>query len=172
MENDPTISIPLVSFSSSREGRESGPERGEKIFYTSNCTRISPPMKLPDNCYGLRVEIQNELSKFDPGSLLVFSNEDVPALENIYAVAVKDEHPFLGKLMKTGSSSDGVVSRRKTFMVPTPLHVPEDKVSPIADSLHHVLMFKELISSGKTKLIPSNKILWKHPLVYVEPVNV
>jgi hypothetical protein len=168
MKNDYTISIPLVSFSSSRKGRESGHERGEKILYLTNYIRISPPMELPDNCYGVRIENENQSTFLVPGSLAVFSKNAGPALEKIFAVAVKNEFPFLGKLMKNESSGDGASTRRKVFMVPTPLHVPEDKVSPIADSLHHVLLIKDLKVAGKLKMISSEKILWKHPLVYVE----
>ena len=88
------------------------------------------------------------------------------ALENIYAVGVQKELPFLGKWMQKESLDGG--SRRKVFMVPTPLHIPDSETSPIAQSLHHVLLFKDLASSGKLRLVPASKILWKHPLVYVQ----
>jgi len=87
-------------------------------------------------------------------------------LENIYAVGVQEELPFLGRWMQKESLEGS--SRRKVFMVPTPLHVPDSQTSPIAKSLHHVVLFKDLAGSGKLRLIPAGKILWKHPLVYVQ----
>jgi hypothetical protein len=98
--------------------------------------------------------------------LAVFSKTEGTALENIYAVGVQKELPFLGKWMQKESLDGG--SRRKVFMVPTPLHIPDSETSPIAQSLHHVLLFKDLASSGKLRLVPASKILWKHPLVYVQ----
>ena len=166
MKNDSNILIPLISFSSSREGREPDHERGETFFQSSDYIRISPPMELPGMCYGVRIESSNQSSLLPSGSLAVFSQTEGTALEDIYAVGVQKEYPFLGKWMQKESSEGS--SRRKVFMVPTPLHIPGSKVSPIASSLHHVLLFKEFLGSGKLKLIQANKILWKHPLVYVQ----
>ena len=168
MKNDSKTSIPLVSFSSSRERREPGAERGEKIFLSNSYTRISPPMELPDSCYGVRIEDACHPSFLPPGCLAVFSKTDGTALENIYAVAVQDEIPFLGKWMQKETPEESASSRRKVFMVPTPLHVPDSRISPIAPSLHHVLLFKDFSSSGKLRVIPASKILWKHALVYVQ----
>ena len=121
-------------------------------------------MELPGLCYGVRIESATSLLPLD--CLAVFSKTEGTALENIYAVGVQKELPFLGKWMQKESLDGG--SRRKVFMVPTPLHIPDSETSPIAQSLHHVLLFKDLASSGKLRLIPARKILWKHPLVYVQ----
>ncbi len=168
MKNDSKISIPLVSFSSSRESRQPGAERGKKVFLSNNYTRISPPMELPDSCYGVRIEDACHTPFLPPGCLAVFSKTDGTALENIYAVGVQEEFPFLGKWMQKEIPEESAGSRRKVFMVPTPLHVPDSRISPIAPSLHHVLLFKDFSSSGKLRVIPASKILWKHPLVYVQ----
>lgn len=168
MKNDSKISIPLVSFSSSRERREPGTEKGENIFLSNSYTRISPPMELPDLCYGVRIEGNYNTSFLPPDCLAVFSKTDGNALENIYAVGVQDECPFLGKWMQKETPAGSAHGRRKVFMVPTPLHVPDSRVSPIAPSLHQVLLFKDFAGTGKLRLIPAGKILWKHPLVYVQ----
>ncbi|GIT65244.1 MAG: hypothetical protein Ct9H300mP23_08710 [Nitrospinota bacterium] len=52
-------------------------------------------------------------------------------------------------------------------MTPTPLHVPESKTSPIADSLHHNLIFKALSQPQGTRFIQQSNICWRHPLIYV-----
>lgn len=168
MKNDSKISIPLVSLSSGREGWEPSPERGEKFFHSNNYTRISPPMELPGVCYGVRIESAGQLPLLSPGTLAVFSKTEGTAIENIYAVGVQEEGPFVGKWMQKESPEKSANSRRKVFMVPTPLHIPDSQVSPIASFLHHVLLFKDSAGSGKLRLIPANKILWKHPLVYVQ----
>jgi hypothetical protein len=168
MKNDSKISIPLVSFSSSRERWEPGDERGEKIFLSNSYTRISPPMELPDSCYGVKIEGACDSLFLPPGCLAVFSKTGATALENIYAVGVQEEFPFLGKWMQKETSEGSASSRRKVFMVPTPMHVPDSRVSPIAPSLHQAFLFKDFANPGKLRVIPVSKILWKHPLVYVQ----
>ena len=168
MKNHSKILIPLVSFSSGREGWEPGPERGEKFFQSDDYTRISPPMELPGLCYGVRIESSCQSPLLPLGSLAVFSKTEGAASEDIYAVGIQEEIPFIGKWMQKESLEGNTSGRRKVFMVPTPLHIPDSQTSPIAQSLHHLLLFKDLASPGKLKLIPASKILWKHPLVYVQ----
>ena len=168
MKKESKISIPLITFSSGRERWEPDNEKGEKIFLSKNYTRISPPMELPELCYGVRIDGICETSIFPLGCLAVFSKSEGDALENIYAIKVQGETPFLGKWIQKKTSESGAGSGRKVFMVPTPMHVPESRVSPIAPSLHHVLLFKNFDNGGKLRLTPSVKILWKHRLVYVQ----
>ena len=168
MNNDLNITIPLVSFSIVREGWEPGHERGEKFFQSDNYTRISTQMELPGICYAVKIEFVCQSLLLQQGSLAVFSKTQGTALEDIYVVGVQDEWPFLGKWMQKDSLEGAANKRRKVFMVPTPMHVPESRISPIAESLHHVLIFKELSGSGKLRLVPASKILWKHPMVYVQ----
>ena len=125
-------------------------------------------MKLPGLCYGVRIQSSCQIPLLPLGSLAVFSKTEGTALENIYAVGVQEEIPFIGKWMQKESLEESASTRRKVFMVPTPMHVPDSRISPIAQSLHHVLLFKDLASPEKLRLIPVSKILWKHPLVYVQ----
>ncbi len=168
MKNDSKISIPLISFSSGQERWEPGTEKGKKIFLSNSYTRISPPMELPDLCYGVRIEGTCDTPFLPLGCLAVFSKSEGIALGNIYAVEVQGEFPFVGKWLQKETSEGDAGSRRKVFMVPTPMHVPDSRISPIAPSLHHVLLFKDFANSGKLKLVPANKVLWTHRLVYVQ----
>jgi len=168
MKNDSEIIIPLVSFSSGRERKEPDSETEEFFFLSDSYTRICPPMKLPDSCYGFKIQGTLDNSVLTQDCIAVFSKSEEEGLENIYAVRVKGELPFLGKLIKKETESKNASRERKVFMVPTPMHVPGSSVSPIAPSLHKVIMFKDFTGSGKLRLIPENKILWKHPLVYVQ----
>jgi hypothetical protein len=168
MKNDCKILIPLISFSSGQVRWELGIEKGEKIIISTNYTRISPPMELPDLCYGVRIERACDNPFLPLGCLAIFSKSKGTALGNIYAVEVQGEFPFVGKWMQKEISEGVAGSRRKVFMVPTPMHVPDSQFSPIASSLHHVLLFKDFSKPGKLRLIPANKIIWTHRLVYVQ----
>jgi hypothetical protein len=166
MKNNSKISIPLISFSFSQERWELGTEMGKNIFLTKDYTRIYPPMKLPDLCYGVRIKGAFDTPFLPLGCLAVFSKSEGTALGNIYAVDVQGEFPFIGKWMQKETSEGG--NRQKVFMVPTPMHVPDSQISPIARSLHHILLIKDFSNPGKLRLVPSNKVLWTHRLVYVE----
>ena len=168
MKKDSKTSIPLISFSSSRERWEPDTEKGESIFDSNNYTRISPSMELPGLCYGVRIEVDYHHSFLPQNCLAVFSKTEVTALENIYAVRVQGEYPFVGKWIQRETPERSLGGRRKVFMVPTPMHVPGSKVSPIAPSLHKALLFKDFTIPDKLRVLPASKILWKHPLVYVQ----
>jgi hypothetical protein len=166
MKNDSKILIPMISFSSGQERWELGTEMGENIFISNNYTRISPPMELPGFCYGVRIEGACDSPVLPLGCLAIFSKSEGTAFGNIYAVEVQGEFPFIGKWMQKDTSEED--KRRKVFMVPTPMHVPDSQVSPIAPSIHHVLLFKDFASPGQLRLVPANKVLWTHRLVYVQ----
>ena len=168
MKKDSKTSIPLISFSSSRERWEPDTEKGESIFDSNNYTRISPSMELPGLCYGVRIEGDCHHSFLPQNSLAVFSKTEVTALENIYAVRVQGEYPFVGKWIQRETPERSLGGWRKVFMVPTPMHVPGSKTSPIAPSLHKALLFKDFTVPDKLRVLPASKILWKHPLVYVQ----
>ena len=117
-------------------------------------------MELPGLCYGVRIESGCQIPLLELGCLAVFSKTEGAALEDIYAVGVQEEIPFIGKWMQKESLEGSASSRRKVFMVPTPLHIPDSKISPIAPSLHHFLLFKDLANPKKLRLIPASKILY------------
>ena len=123
-------------------------------------------MELPDLCYGVQIESTYDTPILPLGCLAVFSKTEGIALEHIYAVVKQGELPFIGKWMQKETS--GVGNERKVFMVPTPMHVPDSRTSPIAPSLHHVLLFKDFANAGRLKLVPADKVLWKHRLVCVQ----
>jgi hypothetical protein len=168
MKKDSDNSIPLFTFSASRERWEPDSDRGETIFSFINYTRISSSMELPGSCYGVRIEGNFHPPFLPPNCLAVFSKTEVTALENIYAVGVKGGCPFVGKWMQKEDADGSARGRRKVFMVPTPMHVPGSQVSPIAPSLHQALLFKDFSNPGKLRVFPASKIIWKHSLVCVQ----
>jgi len=57
--------------------------------------------------------------------------------------------------------------KRKSFMTPTPLHIPGSRVSPIAESTHQMIFLKSLANPEKLILVPGGNLLWMHPLVLI-----
>ena len=166
MKNSQLITIPLVSLSYDQERWEPDHEWEEKILNSKNYIKISAPMELPDLSYGIEIKDLSLSTYFDVNTVAIFSKSDFPAQDNIFLVGLKRKPPFVGKLLKNESDSKG--QGRKTFMTPTPLHIPESKTSPIADSLHQTLIFKVLSKPQGTRFIQQSNISWKHPLIFVQ----
>lgn len=166
MKNLQLITIPLASLSYDQERWEPGHEWEEKIFNNKNYIKIFAPLELPDFCYGIEIKDSSMSTHFGANTIAVFSKSDSPAKDNIFLVGLKSKAPFVGKLLKNESDTDG--QGRKTFMTPTPLHIPESKTSPIADSLHHTLIFKVLSKPQGTRFVQHSNISWKHPLIFVQ----
>jgi len=166
MKNPQLTTIPLISLSFSQERWEPGYEWEEKIFNSKNYIKILVPTELPAYSYGIEIKDSSLSCYFGVNTIAIFSKKDSPAKENIFLVGLKNKPPFVGKLLKNESEVEG--QGRKTFMTPTPLHIPESKVSPIADSLHHNLIFKVLSNPPGTRFVVQSSIVWKHPLIFVQ----
>ena len=52
-------------------------------------------------------------------------------------------------------------------MTPTPLHIPESRVSPIPDSAHERIYLKSLEESASLMVLPLEDVIWMHPLILV-----
>ena len=165
MTNKKLITIPLVSLSNDQKRWESGPEWEEKIFDNKNYIKILASRELPNFSYGIEIKDPSMVTYFGRNAIAIFSKSDVSPQDNIFLVGLKSKSPFIGKLLKNESEVEG--AERKTFMTPTPLHVPESKTSPIADSLHHNLIFKGLSEPQGTRFIQESNIFWRHPLIYI-----
>ena len=165
MKNKQLITIPLVSLSYDQKRWESGHEWEEKIFDNKNYIKILALRELPNFSYGIEVKDPSMVTYFGRNTIAIFSKSDFPAQDNIFLVGLKSKSPFIGKLLKNESEIEG--KGRKTFMTPTPLHVPESKTSPIAGSLHHNLIFKGLSEPQGTRFVKESNICWRHPLICV-----
>ena len=166
MKNPQLITIPLVSLSYDQERWEPGHEWEEKIISAKNYIKISLPREQTGFCYGIDIKDSSMSSYFRENTIAVFSKSDSPAQDNVFLVGLKRKPPFIGKLLKNESEAEG--QGRKTFMTPTPLHIPESKTSPIADSLHQTLIFKVFSKPPGTRFIQQSNISWKHPLIFVQ----
>jgi len=175
------IRIPLLGISGQVE--QNGPTEG----FPQGLKRISEveiivSRDFPDRCYILEMpDIIGEnlnpgmpLGLFGPG-------KDITALKDIYALGLKGREPLVCKVVKTdaysaasdkGEGPQAAASSRgnkprKSFMTPTPLHIPESRVSPIPDSAHEMIYLKELNGNEGLKVVPLQDVVWMHPLISV-----
>lgn len=182
MTHQPTpIRIPLVRISGKVEPELQAEELPQGLKRISEMD-VSVAGGLPDQCYALEIpDIVKE--SVEPGnSVGIFGvGKDINALNDIYVVGLVGREPSICKLIKSDalpdsseqrkssqdSSSSRVKNRRKSFMTPTPLHIPESRVSPIPDSAHGMIYLKGLSENETLKVIPLRDVVWMHPLIAV-----
>jgi hypothetical protein len=161
------IRIPLLGISGKIEQESQASELPLGLKRISE-VEIARSRSLPESCYALEMpNILGEsigLGVFGPG-------KDVAALNDIYALGLKGQKPLVCKLIKsdaqTGSSYSRAKNHRKSFMTPTPLHIPESQVSPIPDSAHEMIYLKSLSDKEALKVVPMRDVVWMHPLISV-----
>ena len=182
MIHQPTpIRIPLVEISGKVEQEGQAEELPQGLKRISE-VEIPVSHDLPEPCYAL--EIPDIIKQFaEPGkSLGIFGpGKEGAALNDIYALGLTGREPLVCKVIKndarSGSSNRGepsqtisssrVKNRRKSFMTPTPLHIPESQVSPIPDSAHEMIYLKGFNGNEALKVVPLRNVVWMHPLIFV-----
>jgi hypothetical protein len=173
MKQDKNPSIPLLSFSlpsTLRPWEESfGAEEASPMIRVEG-------HQLPEDCYGVKIEDESMAPVLRPGMVAVFSHSDgrESALKDIFSIGRKGELPVVRKVVRNEIHSDGKADSgkgrvRKSFMTPTPLHIPKSRVSPIAESTHQMIYYKGLAESEALTLLPAGNLLWMHPLVLILP---
>jgi hypothetical protein len=127
-------------------------------------------------CFVVRIEDHVMVPVLNPGALAVFSTERAEATAGIYAIGPKAETPIIRKVIRSGGQNEGSggppgkpasVRVRKSFMTPTPLHIPGSRVSPIHDSTHHMLFLQAFNGENPVQLVRSSDIQWMYPLVKI-----
>ena len=182
MVSQPTpIRIPLLGVS----GKVGHIGPGEEVppgLKLNSEVEINVSQALPERCYGLEIPdiigkaggTGRSLGIFGPG-------KDLMALNEIYALGLAGREPLVCKVIKndahSSSSNRGELSkaispsrmknRRKSFMTPTPLHIPESRVSPIPDSAHEMIYLKKLIGDEALEVVSLRDVVWMHPLISV-----
>ena len=131
---------------------------------------ISIFRRFPESCYALK--IPNIFGEAPGIALGVFGlGKEEAALDDVYALGLAGQEPIVCKVVKsdaqTGSSYSNVKNRRKSFMTPTPLHIPESQVSPIPDSAHEMIYLKGFSDKEALKVVPLRDVVWMHPLISV-----
>ena len=182
MTSQPTpIRIPLLEISGKVEQEAQTGELPQGLKRISE-VEISVSRSLPEQCYALEmpnifgesIEPEMLLGIFGPGM-------DVAALNDVYALGLTGQEPLVRKVIKNdaepnssnpGKPSQAIPSsraknRRKSFMTPTPLHIPESRVSPIPDSAHEMIYLKDFNENEALKVVPLQDVVWIHPLISV-----
>ncbi len=173
------IKIPLVSFSV-RESAEIFDANGNLLSVEST-VKVLAEVKLSGKCYAVKVVDRSMTPHLEPGKVALFGEaNNTPALHNIFSIGVKNGNPLIRKILKNESGVGGQnldshktgnnppTSRRtKSFMTPTPLHMPDSTVSPIPDSAHKMVLLCKTGGAGGASAVPANEILWMHPLLYI-----
>lgn len=144
---------------------------------------IHPEEPLPSAVYALKMEDGAVAPELPQGGVGVFcrDREGVRALHQIFVVQIKGHRPLVRKLVKSESERNRpdapsarpgyIRQRRKSFMTPTPLHIPESRVSPIPDTLHEMVYLKSMEKGEPMLVIRAQDVLWMHPLVYIPPAR-
>lgn len=174
MNDDPLPSIPLLSFSAPLTARP-WEEKDDAVSFPM--FRVAGG-KYAKGCYGVKIEDESMAPILCSGMIAVFSvsGSRESAQEGIFSIGRKGELPLIRKVVKNEAHSDGSVASnaqkgrlRKSFMTPTPLHIPGSRVSPIAESTHRMIYFKSLADPEELILFPAGNVLWMHPLVMALP---
>jgi hypothetical protein len=173
------VRIPLVEISGKVEPEGQAEELPQGLKRISE-VEICLPEGLPKQCYALEMPDIIKESVGPENSLGIFGPvENDFALNDIYTLGLAGREPLVCKVIKTdrrsGSSHQGepsqtisssrVKNRRKSFMTPTPLHIPESRVSPIPDSAHEMIYLKGLSENEILKVIPLRDVVWMHSLI-------
>ncbi len=173
MTEDKIVSIPLMKFSTTAPPwpwEESGAP------WASFLTISVKGQEHAEGCYGVEMEDDSMSPLLKPGMVAIFSQSDsAPAFKNIYSIGRKGDVPLVRKVVKNeipaseknAVSPESLRPKRKSFMAPTPLHIPGSLVSPIAESTHETIYLKGLVEQDQMILVPKGNLLWMHPLVLV-----
>ena len=182
MTSQPTrIRIPLVGISGEVEPEGRPKELPQGLKRISE-VEVNIPQGLPGQYYAIEVTDIVKESVESGGALGVFGlGMNGTGLNDVYALGLAGRVPLVCKVIKNdarsgsfyqGESSQStpshkVKNRRKSFMTPTPLHIPESQVSPIPDSAHEMIYLKGLSGNEPLQVIPLRNVVWMHPLIAV-----
>ncbi len=169
--------IPLFRIGRVKETSKTLPEG--LILITSY--PVNPKSNLPENSYALKIEDSSMEPLLKPGNIAIFSKSEINinAFEKVYLFGIRGQIPLVRKIIKDDEKNFGkenadisnknynVKPNRKSFMTPTPLHIPKSYVSPIPNSSHEMIFLKGLQEGASLEIFSSKDLLWKHPLICV-----
>lgn len=173
MTEDKIVSVPLIKFSATLPRWPW--EKNVPEWDSFPAIRVNGHV-LAEGSYGVEIEDKSMAPVLKPGMVAVFSQrESTPALMNIYSIGRKGDVPLVRKVVKNeipakeknDDTPESLRPKRKSFMTPTPLHIPGSQVSPIAESTHQTIYLKGLENLDPMILVPKGNLLWMHPLVLI-----
>ncbi len=166
MTRQPTpIRIPILEIFGKVELKSQRVEWPQGLKLVSEL-EIPVPRSLPEQCYALEIPDIFGDSVEPAKSLGIFGLEtDTKAMDDVYALGLAGQEPLICKIVKKDAQPSS--SRRKSFMTPTPLHIPESRVSPIPDSAHEMIYLMDLNKDKALRVVPVGEVVWMHPLISV-----
>ncbi len=146
--------------------------------------RVQLPVKkeINDTCYGVLVENEDYLPILRLQDTGVFCPmNSLEAIEKVYTIGFRDDSIKILKILniqanknqiakKSNSKGAGgrLYSTRKSFLTPTPLHIPGSRVKPLKEPENDNFMVKGLNRDSKLEWVSKSEVLWFHPLVHIE----
>lgn len=166
----------------------SAPEAGKTHGGLKQVSEIELPLEkdIPENSYAIKIDEGAMVPVLKKDAIAVFAplGEPGKAIRNVFIVGIQNQPPLVRMVVKneagmdpanflksaTGSSTSYINKRRKSFMTPTPLHIPGSRISPIPGSAHEMVYLKSLWPE-RLSVIPVKEVLWMHPLIYIHPTQ-
>ncbi len=162
------MDIPLIRLQDVEDFLESS---GENKRWADNQVSVDSP--IPDACFAIFSQDIGQSLPFYGQGVPVFARkiENLDAIDQIFLLRFHQEAPQFCRMVrseqKAGAGEVFRASRRKSFMTPTPLHIPTSKVSPIPDYTHSFFYLKlfdkeslEVVSTDQSeRLLPLVKVL-------------
>ena len=125
--------------------------------------------------YGVLLKHNASVWGYPENSILIFkkASKNEANLGQLHCAGIWNRLPMIVKLISNSSlekpknSARFLIPRRKSFMTPTPLHVPSSKVSPIPSSSHALTILQPTNPKQKLIAVLPDDLLWLHPLIHV-----
>lgn len=118
--------------------------------------------------YAVLIDEESRVPALPRGSLAVFSPAGGNAMDGVYSLALREGGPAVKRLLSGPPAETGEGAAparvRKSFMTPTPLHVPGSRVSPIPGDAHERLFLMALSGEGPVVIVSRAGVLYLHPL--------
>ena len=137
-------------------------------------------LSLPKNIkqqsvYGVLLTHSVSVLGYPENSIFIFNKDskNEANLDRLHCAGIWNRPPMIVKLISNSSLEKSQnparfsIPRRKSFMTPTPLHIPSSKVSPIPSSSHALTILQPINPKKKLIAVLPDNLLWLHPLVYV-----
>ncbi len=144
-----------------------------------------PNLELSEQNFGIHIKTNDFQPDFYSGDTIVFSKKESElALQNIYLFITKNRKPIIGEIIhrpdskKNSSnelhklnSTEYRKARRKSFMTPTPLHIPTSQISPVADSSHERILIRPVGQKQQLSSIFRQKSIYSFPMVFIHKIE-
>jgi len=159
-------------------------QSGQALEGLERISEIELPFgkEIPEECYAINIEEDSMAPALKKADLAVFAPQEEPgqALMNVFLVRIQNQPPQVRMVVRTetgpdpanfpepatGPTTSYINKRRKSFMTPTPLHIPGSRVSPIPGSAHEMVYLKSL-QPEHLSVVPAKEVLWMHPLIHI-----